>query len=300
MTHVIIGRGQLGSAAAIGLRHDDIRFVDVPWHDAALARDALSRQIQSIFEKEAVDSVLWCAGAGFVGTTSAQLREECEVFRHALEVLRQGRHRPERLFFASSAGGVYGGNSGLCDETTTPIPLNDYGRSKLEQESIVAEWGHATDVNVLIGRISNLFGPRQNLAKPQGFVSHLLRATVLQRPVVFTVPGSTIRDFAYADDVGRQIARWAVACNGAPRAIVKILASERSVSLAHVTAMAARITRRPSRVLFARATSSDQPATIRFVSRVDAPPITSSGVRPLEHGLWLTWTALMRRGASSR
>jgi UDP-glucose 4-epimerase len=300
MTHLVVGRGQLGSAVAAHLPGADVRFVDVPWADNARACDALSGQIRQFLEDPAADSILWCAGAGVVGTWSSALQDEQHIFQHALEVIRRSPRPPRKLFVASSAGGVYGANRGVCDESTPPIPANAYGRSKLDQESTVAEWAAGTEVSVLVGRISNLFGPRQNLAKPQGFISHLLLATVQQRPLVFTVPGSTIRDFAFADDVGHHIALWASAPNSEPGTVVKILASERSVSLAHVAAMTSRITRRPARVLFARSRASDQPAMTRFVSRVQIPSTANARFRTLEHGLWLTWIALMRRGNAGR
>jgi nucleoside-diphosphate-sugar epimerase len=158
---------------------------------------------------------------------------------------------------------------------------------------------NASQVQVLVGRISNLFGTRQNIAKPQGFVSHLFSAMSMQRPLVFTVPGSTIRDFVFADDIGERVAGWARTRDLAPGLRTKILASERSVTLAHLTTIASRVARRSPRVLFSLGAGTEQPRVIRFRStETVSAELDRIPSRSLEHGLWLTWSELMRRRVS--
>jgi UDP-glucose 4-epimerase len=273
----------------------------VPWEEPHGARKAIADHLGSFLLGDEPASVLWCAGAGVVGTAEEQLRHERELLDVTLTAIERAQRGPIRFFLASSAGGVYGGNSGLCTEATTPLPVSDYGRSKLLQERMVADWATAIEVDVLVGRISNLFGPRQNMTKPQGFVSHLLAAMAIQRPLVFTVPGSTIRDFVYAEDVGGRVAAWVRSPLVSTRVSTKILAAERSVTLANLTCMAARVARRSPRVLFSRASGPDQPAVIRFKSvRSIEPELDWAQPRSLEHALWLTWSSLMRRRVSTR
>jgi UDP-glucose 4-epimerase len=160
---------------------------------------------------------------------------------------------------------------------------------------MVAGWAEHTGVEVLIGRISNLYGPRQNLFKRQGFISHLLGSMHHQQPFVFSVPASTIRDFVYTDDVGARVGGWLTCAEPAARRLtVKILAAERSASLAHVSVTASRVTHRAPRVLFAPRGGFDQPAVIRFGSTEALALNASRPTTSLEHGLWLTWQALLR------
>ena len=129
--------------------------------------------------------------------------------------------------------------------------------------------GRVTARSSLIGRISNLYGPRQDVSKPQGFVSHLLAGMAKQQPITFTVEAGTVRDLIYADDVGRWLATWGTSFTEPDNAgaRVKILASGRSITLANIVAIASRITRRPARALFTSTPRSDQPLVIKFRSR---------------------------------
>ena len=300
MRSLVIGRGQLGGAVADCLP-GVTTIADVPWNDTGLACDLIVERVVGFLAEPGPATVLWCAGAGVVGTSAAALADERSILQAVLDAGAGAPGTLDRFFLASSAGGVYAGNEGLCTEQTEPIPISDYGRSKLIQEQMVTEWAHASGVHTLIGRISNLYGPRQDRRKPQGFISHLLAAMLAQRPFLYTVPASTLRDFVYADDVGARLARWATHARNGPSGVqLKILSSDQSVSLAHVATMAGHVTRRPPRVLFARRPGSGQPAAVRVRTSVDVGGLPDRGNRPLEHGLWLTWQALLRSNRSDR
>ncbi len=301
MRHLIIGHGQLGGAIAAHLDPRRVEVARIPWDVPIDAQRALVDQIEAFLETEERSAVLWCAGAGVVGTPEHRLRDERELLDATLDAIGRSQRGALRFFLASSAGGVYAGNGGLCTEETMPVPTSSYGHSKLLQEQMLDDWAGSVSVELLVGRISNLFGPRQNMSKPQGFISHLFAAMARQQPLVFTVPGSTIRDFVFADDIGARVASWATAPEASPGTTLKILAAERSVTLAHLTTLASRIARRSPKVLFARPAGVGQPAVLRFKSvRVAGTDHDQPPSRPLEHALHLTWSALMRRRVSSR
>lgn len=298
--HLIVGHGQLGRSVSAHLPAGTWAAAEVPWSDPADARRAVEHRLRTFLAGPDATSVLWCAGAATVGSAPSQLDDELTTLRTALDVVADVG-RPVRLFVAGSAGGVHGGNSGVCDESTPPRPANAYGWSKLEVERSVAEWAGATKIaTVLVGRISNLYGPLQNLAKPQGFISHLLRSMAVGEPLVLRVPPSTIRDFVYAHDVGAAIAGWATNGPLEPRTDVGLLAAGRSVTLGHVVATAERVTHRRARVLFAGGRDADQPSSIRFRSRAVIPGLSPIAPRPIEHGLWATWSALAVGGTPVR
>ena len=298
MRALIVGEGQLGGAVRDQLP-GSAGIGGTPWGDPAQARHHVAAAVAGFMAVPGPRCVLWCAGAGIVGSSEIALANERSILRSVLETV--DRHGGiDRLFLASSAGGVYGGNLGLCNEATPPRPLSDYGRAKLLQEAMVTDWARATGTPTLIGRITNLYGPRQNLLKPQGFISHLLAAMQRQHSFVYTVPASTLRDFVYADDVGARIASWAASPTGRNSIDVKILAADQSLSLAHVAALASRVTRRPARVLFTFNPLSVQPAAVRLRSSVIVPGLPEHGNRPLEHGLWQTWQNLLRADRARR
>jgi UDP-glucose 4-epimerase len=140
---------------------------------------------------------------------------------------------------------VYAGSKAPpFDETVAPRPLAAYGGAKLAQEDLVRTWGAERDVRVLVGRIANLYGPGQDLAKPQGLISQLALATLQRRPLVLYVGVDTMRDYLYVTDAAAIVAdslellRARVAPGGT---VVKIVASQSSVTVGAVVAEMRRV-----------------------------------------------------------
>jgi UDP-glucose 4-epimerase len=292
--HFLIGRGQLGGAVLAHLPTTSTTVARVDWSNLATAEQQLTEQLEMFIRQGGPATVSWCAGAGVVGTSEAELAKERRLLDAVLLACARA-DEPLKLFLASSAGGLYADSSDVCTESTEVAPRSDYGRSKLIQERTVAAWAADSGAEVLIGRISNLYGPRQNLTKGQGFISHLLLSMRNQQPFIYFVTASSIRDFVYTDDVASQIAGWLQHSAFTPMTVTtKIFAAERSVSLAQVATLASRVTRRQARVLFAPQQSTDQPASIRFHSTIALPMAAARPATSLEHGLWSTWQAMLR------
>jgi UDP-glucose 4-epimerase len=141
------------------------------------------------------------------------------------------------VFLASSAGGVYGGSVGdLLTEHTPPRPVSDYGANKLRMEKALRSWADSyPNVSSLIGRISSLYGPGQDLRKTQGIISHLSRCLIYRHPVNIYVSLDTRRDYLFADDCAHQVAAsLGRLMTERPRAILKVFASQESTSLARI------------------------------------------------------------------
>jgi UDP-glucose 4-epimerase len=259
----------------------------VAWHDTAAAVAALDREAAAFLEHAALSGrpwrLLWCAGAGVVATPGAALAEETAIVDGFVAKLGErlatapALARTGTLFLASSAGGVYAGSADEppFDEGSPVCAVAPYGLAKLAQEELFERVAEACEVDLLIGRLSNLYGPGQNLAKPQGLVAHVGGAALRRQPVSIYVPLDTIRDYLFAADAGRMVAaaverREDERRNGAPRETVrKIFASEVETTVASVLGTWRRVLRRPLRVALA----SDpvgrlQPRTLSFRSRV--------------------------------
>jgi UDP-glucose 4-epimerase len=252
--------------------------------------------------------VAWCAGAGVTGTTQEVLDDELDVLRRFLEALADvavTARGQGSLFLASSAGGVYAGAAGRggppYDERTPPRALAPYGQAKIRAEAMVREWAGATGVPVAIGRISNLYGPGQNLAKPQGLISQMCRAHLTGQPLSVYVPLDTLRDYVYAADCGAlvrdmmQRSRWQAAVDGGVAVHVKVLASQRAVTVGAVIAELRRLFKRaPLIVLGASSAAAQQARDLRLRSVVwrdlDARPLT-----PLPVGMKATAEHLRRQ-----
>ena len=225
--------------------------------------------------------VIWTAGAGVVGTTEDLLAAETSSWEAVLSVVDRylvaAQLGPGLVFLTSSAGGVYGNcPDQLITEESQCSPISAYGRNKLRQESVFNAWADAhPEIVCRIGRISNIYGPGQNLAKAQGLVSHISRSLIWQIPIHLYVPLDTIRDYIYVDDCAHHVAYSAAAwLRDARQGMqsmnqrVKIFAAEEPTTVAQIVSEFTRLSiRRHPRVICApSALGLQQPRRLQFRS----------------------------------
>jgi UDP-glucose 4-epimerase len=291
VTWVIGAQGLLGSAVCRELVRTGRRAVShtIPWDDPPDAIAMLGAAARTVLAEHRSWRIAWCAGAGVIGTSQLQLDQEIEVLRGFLAELREslGHGTPETaaargsLFVASSAGGVYAGSADppFTEETATRS-ISPYGLAKLASEELATEFFRHSGVPVLIGRIANLYGPGQDVSKPQGLVSQLCRAHLTRTPVSIYVSLDTARDYLYVDDAARMIVDGLERVRLDRGLQVKIMASGRPTSVAAIIAELGRVTkRRPQIVLGASPNARYQARDLRFRSVVwpdlDRGPRTS-------------------------
>lgn len=106
----------------------------------------------------------------------------------------------DRAIFTSSVS-VYPFLDQEIDETVSPAPLNDYGRSKLEAESIWLDWhASAPGRTLTIVRPTVVFGPGST-----GNV-HNLVAQIIERRFLMIGSGRNRKSISYVDNVARFLA----------------------------------------------------------------------------------------------
>ena len=154
-------------------------------------------------------TIFWCAGVGTVSTNKEYLDLEVKAIRffvNSLLAKPQIASSLGKIFFASSAGGVYAGSSNPpFDENTSPVAISDYGYQKLEIEEFLRGIAQKHEIKVVIGRIANLYGQGQDRKKKQGLVSAIVRSNIANEVVRLYVPLQTIRNYIYVDDAAKQI-----------------------------------------------------------------------------------------------
>ena len=288
MTTLLVGRGLLGRQVAARLEEagDDVRTVDVPWgdHDAALR--ALLDAGAAAAEASPAWRLVWSAGAGVIATAPAELTAEVRLFAALLRGLTAP---PASMFLASSAGGVYAGSPDAppYTERSEVAALAPYGVAKLEMEQLARELaGRGT--RVLVGRIANLYGPGQDLTKPQGLISQLCLAQQTGSTLNLYVSLDTLRDYLYVTDAAAMVvtALDLLDAEEPGAVVVKILASGRAHSIAAVVAEVARVFRRRPR-LSTRAGGGGQVRDLRLRSVV-WPQVDALARTPLPAGLGAT------------
>lgn len=235
---------------------------EVPWLSADTASAVLRQGIQALLAD--ADGrpwdIAWCAGAGVVATPAELVERERVVFGRFLADLAElaGARAGGALFFASSAGGVYAGSAPApFDEHSAPRPRTPYGIAKLAMEADLRSYATLTENPVLVGRIANLYGPGQNLAKPQGLVAQICRTHLTGQPLPLYVPMDTIRDYLYVEDCARMVVAGLAGLRArtrdprADRVVTKIMASGRPTTVGGLLGETTRLFRRRPRVVLA-------------------------------------------------
>jgi len=293
---VVGATGLLGSAVCrrLAAQRRAFRTTDVPWDDPDAAVVTLLRAAEQL--PDGGWEVYWCAGAAVVGSSEAELDAEVAVLDG---FLARWEPRPDPagngFFLASSAGGVYAGASGPpFTEHTEPAPISPYGRAKLRSEEIATTFAVRTSTALLVGRLANLFGPGQNLDKPQGLISQLCRALLTRQPLSVSVPLDTMRDYLFVDDAAAMTVAGLGSVTDSGRRALKVLASERSTTVGAVLGDLHRLTRRrPPVVLGVSPVSRYQVRDVRL--RSVAWPRTSAFARtPMVSGIAATLASLRR------
>lgn len=288
MTLLVVGRGLLGSrvAASAAARGRRVRGVQVPWDQPGPALEALVVAADAAAAEDPDWDLAWCAGAGVVATGQDALDAEVELFT---SFVRRLRLPPRTLFLASSAGGVYAGSAGPpFTEDTEPRPLAPYGRAKLAMEDAARDLA-AAGGRVVLGRIANLYGPGQDLEKPQGLISQLCLTHVTGRPLRLYVSFDSLRDYVYVDDAAEVVVDL-LARAGAldPGAVVtKVIATGAPTSVALLVDACIRAFRRRPHVIQCASPGGAQVLDLRLRSRV-WPELDAAYRTPLVVGLRAT------------
>ena len=156
-----------------------VRDVDLIFHQAAMASVP-----RSIREPELCHA--WC-------TTST------------VNLLHAASKQKVRRLVLASTSAAYGNSSFVSKrETDPPAPLSPYAAAKLASESYCRAFPECFDVETVILRYFNVFGPRQD---PQSeysaviprFVSMILSG---DRPIIYG-DGQQSRDFVFVSDVAK-------------------------------------------------------------------------------------------------
>lgn len=304
---VIGARGLLGRATSQAVERRTewvLAPVDpLPWSDdaalTAAARLSTSTLLDVTAESGARWAVVWAAGAAVTSSSAQAIEHELRQFALVLDAIRVEAERHDMahlgaVFYASSAGGVYGGSDHPpFDESTVPAPISGYGRFKLDAERLLFDFSKSSGVSVVAGRIANLYGPGQKLGKMQGLISHLAKAQFSPAPASIFVPLDTIRDYIYvtdcADLILDTVERLSLVSQAEGRTeVVKNLASGQGVTISNLLGHIRNLAKgHPHVMLGSSAEASLQGLDLRIRSTV-WPDLDHRELTPLPAGIKAT------------
>ena len=123
-----------------------------------------------------------------------------------LNLLEIARKNTIPIIFSSSSS-VYGQNTKLPkSEKDWLLPISPYAASKLACEGMFSGWANAYNMDVLVLRFFNVFGPYQRPDSPYAAVIPKWCLSLLNNKHIQVYgDGEQIRDFTYVDDVVRVI-----------------------------------------------------------------------------------------------
>ena len=131
--------------------------------------------------------VLYLAAATTPGQSKFDLKLDIEKnllpFLKFLSAIRDCSVR--KLIFASSGGTVYGSSPfSTCRETDGTYPISGYGISKLASEEYLKLACRLAPIDYSILRISNPYGPFQDIRGGQGVVAAFIGRILANEPLV--------------------------------------------------------------------------------------------------------------------
>lgn len=107
-----------------------------------------------------------------------------------------------RYIFLSSGGTVYGAGAETPTREDAPTnPISSHALTKLTIEKYLQMHGHVDQLDYVILRVANPFGPGQTFRKGQGLIPAVLALHRNNQPVRIMGDGGMRRDFIYIDDL---------------------------------------------------------------------------------------------------
>jgi UDP-glucose 4-epimerase len=230
-----------------------------------------------------------------------QFAREIHVFEQFINALSRSDDLDKGVFaLISSAGGVHAGSPNPpFDAQTPPAPISSYGRAKYTQEEFARDT-LGTLVPLLICRVSNAYGPGQDLKKLQGLVSRLALCTYKKEPLHLFVPTSTVRDYVFTSDIALQVHTWIDYITGTepdPRTVV--IASGEGTSIARLVKIAGDVShRRIPIAMGSHPSARNQPLDSRFLPTL-VPGLGLSPLTPLPVGVKAVFDDVIERLATT-
>lgn len=298
---VVGGSGLIGSALVRRLHAQGVETVDLPeitWADDFLAAHELFNGVR-ILAEQAGDGdwlIAWAAGVATTSTTAEAAHGELTALRTLVEAIRA--HRPVgrgAFVLVSSAGALYAGSDEPPFDALTPVaPISPYGELKAAQEQAARD-ALVGVCPVVIGRVSNAYGPGQDLTKVQGLISQLAHAAAVREPINMFVSLDTIRDYVWVDDLADQaiaLAKHGIE-RGANDATVGVIASGEPMTLAALIHTVETVTKR--RIPLALGSHPSAKAQVLDLRMTPTLPAGERPHTPLPVGIRRVYDDIVRR-----
>jgi UDP-glucose 4-epimerase len=285
----VIGSGGLIGRAINSASSHPFQAETIPWNNDDQAIQVLTKTLKDFLATadRRPWSIVWAAGAGTTVSGDEQFAREVHVFEQFIAALATSDRLDQGVFvLISSAGGIHAGSPNPpFDAATPPAPISPYGHAKFQQEEKAREQ-LGTLLPLLVCRVSNAYGPGQDLEKLQGLISRLALCTYKKEPLHLFVPTSTVRDYVFTSDIAAQVTAWIeYVRNTEPRPRTVVIASGVGTSIAQLVKVAGDVSHRRTPIAMGSHPSArNQPLDSRFLP-TSVPGVVPSPSTPLPVGV---------------
>jgi len=108
----------------------------------------------------------------------------------------------KRVIFSSSGGAIYGNQNKMAyNEDDKTEPISPYAISKLTIENYLRYFKKRSNLDYLILRYSNPYGPGQNFIGNQGIIPIFLNLIRQKKPITIFGDGENLRDYIFIEDL---------------------------------------------------------------------------------------------------
>lgn len=112
----------------------------------------------------------------------------------------------KKVIYPSTGGAIYGRCSKKPFKETDPVsPISPYAINKLAFENYLGYYKNTFNLDFVIYRISNPYGPLQNISGAQGIIPIFLNNIKNNIPLTVYGDGSMTRDYIYITDTVKMI-----------------------------------------------------------------------------------------------
>jgi UDP-glucose 4-epimerase len=167
-------------------------------------KDIGDKTIENIFKKEQFDIINHHAAQINVRTSVDDPLFDARVnIMGSLHLINLAiKYRVKRFIFASSGGTVYGEPDRFpITEDFTINPNSPYGISKATVERYLVFFAGLYNLDYVILRYSNVYGPRQISKSEAGVISIFIEQILHNKKCIVFGDGTQIRDYVCVDDV---------------------------------------------------------------------------------------------------
>jgi len=166
--------------------------------------DILDSKISNIFKEKKPDIVFHYAAQIDVRKSVENPVESAKInILGSLNILENCKNfGVKKIVFASTGGAIYGEAKTVpTPEDYLPQPISPYGIEKLIVEHYLDFYKKQYNLDYLILRFANVYGPRQNSKGEAGVVAIFCDSILAGSQIIINGSGEQTRDFVFVEDI---------------------------------------------------------------------------------------------------